>query len=186
MSPLPDGGAGGIELADDLNRAVRFHGHLCPGLLIGYRAARAGMKRLEAGRSEDEELVALVENDSCAVDAVQSLTGATFGKGNFFFFDHGKQVFTFALRPSGRAVRLALKAGALGDGSVSRDEKRQRLMSMEDEELFDIREETIKLPPEAEIRKSVICQSCGEPVMETRIEKVGGKVLCIPCRRRAG
>ena len=65
----------------DLAMAVEFHGHLCPGLTIGYLAAKVGLERLGIGRAEDEELIAIVENDSCAVDAVQVLTGCTFGKG---------------------------------------------------------------------------------------------------------
>ncbi|NIP44160.1 MAG: formylmethanofuran dehydrogenase, partial [candidate division Zixibacteria bacterium] len=54
------------------------------------------------------ELVAVVENDSCAVDAVQVLTGCTFGKGNLFFRDYGKQVYTFFRRPSGDFLRIAI------------------------------------------------------------------------------
>ncbi|MCX6690277.1 MAG: FmdE family protein, partial [Methanoregula sp.] len=41
--------------------AVAFHGHSCPGLALGYRAAEYAMKALSAGRSEDEDLVAIVE-----------------------------------------------------------------------------------------------------------------------------
>ena len=43
---------------------VRFHGHECPGLAIGYRMALAGLETLKSMRSEDEELVAIVENDA--------------------------------------------------------------------------------------------------------------------------
>ncbi|NIT04240.1 formylmethanofuran dehydrogenase, partial [Candidatus Saccharibacteria bacterium] len=42
---------------------VEFHGHLCPGLAIGFRVARAALDEL-GQRAEDEELVAVVENDS--------------------------------------------------------------------------------------------------------------------------
>ncbi len=58
--------------------------------------------------SQDEEIVAVVENDSCAVDAVQVLTGCTFGKGNLLFKDHGKQVYTFINRNTNDAVRVSL------------------------------------------------------------------------------
>ena len=173
-------------VSQDLKEAISFHGHFCPGLLIGYRAAKAGMSRLGSVRSGDEELVAMVENNSCAVDAVQVLAGATFGKGNLFFKDHGKQVFTFARRPSGRAVRVALKAGALGGGGESREDKSRMLLQKPDDELFDIEEATIDLPAEAEIRKSVLCDSCGEPVMETRTREVKGRLLCIPCAEKGG
>jgi hypothetical protein len=49
---------------------VQFHGHECPGLAIGYRMATAAMEALESFRAEDEELVAIVENDACGVDAL--------------------------------------------------------------------------------------------------------------------
>ncbi|MFP4655658.1 MAG: FmdE family protein [Methanohalobium sp.] len=67
-------------------KAVEFHGHQCPGLAIGYRAAQIALDKFK-NRSEDEELVAIVENNSCAVDAIQSQTRCTFGKGNFVFRD---------------------------------------------------------------------------------------------------
>ena len=39
---------------------VRFHGHSCPGLASGYRAATAAMEALGVRRPEDEELVAIL------------------------------------------------------------------------------------------------------------------------------
>lgn len=44
--------------------AIRFHGHVCPGLIIGYRAAKVAQSAFRVERSEDEELVAIVENDA--------------------------------------------------------------------------------------------------------------------------
>lgn len=89
---------------DDLKQAVEFHGHLCPGLAIGYRVAK--YIREHYPRSEDEELVCIAENRSCSVDAVQEILGCTAGKGNLIFKDHGKQVFTFFSRDDGRATRI--------------------------------------------------------------------------------
>ena len=86
---------------EDFQKGVDFHGHVCPGLAIGYRAAKAGMEWLSAKRAEDEEVVAIVETDACGADAIQVLTGCTFGKGNFFHRDYGKQVFTLLGRKIG-------------------------------------------------------------------------------------
>jgi len=189
----------------DLAALVNFHGHLCPGLAIGYRATLAGLERLGIDRAEDEELIAIVENDSCSVDAAQLLAGTTFGKGNLFFRDYGKQVFTFARRDEERAVRVALKAGAFAEGRQQsainekikagtateedkklaagwRQEKLDRLLNDPLEELFDVREAVIELPPPATIHRSVICESCGEPVMDTRTVKQEGKIICLSCQ----
>jgi formylmethanofuran dehydrogenase subunit E len=168
----------------ELQRCVEFHGHFCPGLTIGYRASLAGLERLGARRAEDEELIAIVENNSCSVDAVQVLTGCTFGKGNLFFRDYGKQVFTFALRPSGRAVRVALKPRERQERAPSapdREARAQWLLDAPVERIFDVREMTIPLPGEAEIHESLTCARCGEPVMATRTKRRGSQTLCIPC-----
>src|SRR5512147_320750 len=93
--------------SDDLRDAIQFHGHLCPGLALGYRVAKAALRELGADRPQDEELVAVVENDSCAADAIQFITGCTFGKGNLIFRDYGKHVYTIFNRRSGRGVRIS-------------------------------------------------------------------------------
>lgn len=82
----------------DLKNAIDFHGHMCPGLAMGYRVARYVRERYP--RSEDEELVCIAENKSCSVDALQALLGCTAGKGNLIIKDHGKQAFTFYSRKS--------------------------------------------------------------------------------------
>jgi formylmethanofuran dehydrogenase subunit E len=51
--------------------------------------ATAAMELLESFRAEDEELVAIAKNDACSVDALQCVTGRTFGKGNLLFRDYG-------------------------------------------------------------------------------------------------
>ncbi|MHB1458991.1 MAG: FmdE family protein [Armatimonadota bacterium] len=168
----------------DLLETIRFHGHLCPGLAIGYRAAKTALDRLGTVRAEDEDLIAIVENDSCSTDAVQWLTGCTFGKGNFIFRDFGKQVFTFAIRPTGKAVRISLKQSDMlkGESAVQdREAKIHHLLSAPVEEVFDVKEMTIELPMSAQIHETLVCQNCGEGVMATRTVLDTGRILCIPC-----
>lgn len=178
-----------MEVPEDLRAASEFHGHLCPGLAIGYRAVKAAAAVMDLSRSRDEELVCVVENDSCSVDAVQYLTGCTFGKGNLVFRDHGKQVFTFASRSRpGKAVRVSLRAGALpapgGEDPAERRRKAlERLLEAPAGELFDVREIDFQIPEEAVIRPSVPCAQCGEPTMETRLVEADGRRLCLPCFR---
>jgi len=178
-------------LPEDLERVVAFHGHLCPGVLIGYRAAKAGLAALGAVRAEDEELIAIVENDSCAADAVQVLAGCTFGKGNLFFRDYGKQVFTFAVRPSGRAVRVSLRHDAARGGEeadLPEAERRARrvrlLLEAPDDVLLKVEHCRVDLPETARLHASVLCEACGEKVMETRVRRVAGRTLCIPCAEK--
>jgi len=168
-----------------LREAVRFHGHLCPGLLIGYRAALLGLNRLGGDRSEDEELVAIVENDSCSVDGIQFVTGCTFGKGNLIFKDWGKQVFTLAHRPEGQGVRLSFRGDRLKsktpDGTTDRAVFIRLLLDSPDEDLFDVQEVKVDLPHTARIFPSLSCEICGEGTMEPRMVRVRGKKICMDC-----
>ena len=175
------------KLPADLGECVAFHGHLCPGLVIGYRAAKLGMRQLNAQRAGDEELIAIVENDTCAVDAVQVLTGCTFGKGNLFFRDYGKMAFTFATRANGRSVRLSLHpVGPVDAGDVPEGERRRRrigfMLASDPSEMFDVRADALAtLPEAARNRDSAPCDGCGEMVMSTRIRRRGDRNLCVSC-----
>jgi formylmethanofuran dehydrogenase subunit E len=172
-----------LEINDlELKEAVDFHGHLCPGLIIGFKAGQAALDNLGVSRSEDEELVAIVETDACSIDAIQVLTGCTAGKGNFIVKNYGKQVFTIGNRKTGQAIRVALKFGALDFGEeIDREERIERLWDKPIEEIFEVQKIDLKLPPTAEIRDSIECEVCSEPVMETKARLKEGKVVCIPC-----
>ncbi len=165
---------------------IAFHGHSCPGLAMGYRMAAAGLQALKALRSEDEEIVAIVENDACGVDALQCLTGCTFGKGNLIFRDYGKQAFTFYSRQSAQGVRVLLKEGAAPpDTRQDREAFTQWLLDAPEEALVSITPVIIDEPKMAQSRISIACAACDERVMETRLREIDGKPVCIPCAARA-
>lgn len=88
-----------------LNQIQSFHGHLCPGLAMGIQAAQIALAQI-GKHAMDEEVVAVVETDMCGVDAIQFLTGCTFGKGNLIHRDHGKSAFTFIRRSDNKAIRV--------------------------------------------------------------------------------
>jgi len=160
----------------------RFHGHVCPGLAIGYRMTLAALAALHEQRAEDEEIVAIVENDACGVDAVQFLSGCTFGKGNLIFRDYGKSVYTFYARATGNGVRVAWRANALPD--AVRDRRTAAIdwiLSAPEEVLVAVERVHLEPPARAIIRGSVTCDACGERVMETKTHTLHGQTLCTPC-----
>jgi formylmethanofuran dehydrogenase subunit E len=163
---------------------IRFHGHECPGLAIGYRMAEAAMAHLASLRAGDEELVAIVENDACGVDALQCVTGCTFGKGNLIFRDFGKQVYTVYCRSSRRGVRVLFHGNeAPEDVREDRTAFMRWILSEPAERMLSVADVSIAEPEPARIRQSVTCAVCGERVMETRAEHVDGRPVCIPCAR---
>jgi formylmethanofuran dehydrogenase subunit E len=199
--------AKGILASKEFGKCVEFHGHVCPGVAIGFQAARLLMDRLGVSRAPDEELVATVETDACGADAIQVMTGCTFGKGNFLFKDHGKHAFSLADRKKGRAVRACLRADALpaypehlslfekvrSEQATReemerfrqlREERLQSILAADPESLFTVEEISAEIPPKARIVESGICDVCGEPTMEERLRDINGKMVCIPCAER--
>ncbi|HML38495.1 MAG TPA: formylmethanofuran dehydrogenase subunit E family protein, partial [Bacillota bacterium] len=98
-----------MDIHSQFDKSAEFHGHRCPGLAIGVRAAAEAQKLLGIDRSGDEEIVCVTENDACGVDGIQVLLGCSAGKGNLIFRIRGKQAFSFFNRTSGEAVRMVLK-----------------------------------------------------------------------------
>ncbi len=183
-------------------RTIEFHGHRCPGLSIGIRASEIALR--EVGPSSDEEVVAVTETDMCAVDAVQFLTGCTFGKGNLLFLDHGKIAFSFFRRSDGKSLRILTRHTPradddarlqirlrLDDGHATPEEiasfdaaqleRCDRIMNAGIEDLFEIGPVPFALPERARLFPTLRCDGCGEPFMEPRGRLFRGKKLCLAC-----
>ena len=168
-----------LKIPPELTPVIAFHGHLCPGLLIGWRASRMAMKLLNLSRDVDEEIAAIVENDACGVDAVQAVLGCTFGKGNFIFRDYGKHAYPVFRHSDGSGVRLVYRSP---ESELSRDEHTRRLLTESDEVLFDVKKPEEAIPQRARIHDSENCSVCGEKVMVTRLEtRADGRKVCVPC-----
>jgi formylmethanofuran dehydrogenase subunit E len=189
---------------EDFRKCVDFHGHACPGLAMGYVAAKAAMAWLGERRAEDEEIVAIVETDACGADAVQVMTGCTFGKGNLLFKDYGKTAFSFLSRASGKGIRLCAKPSAFSltpehralfekvwSGKAGEEDlkafwelHRQRTLDVlkrPADDLYLLQEVTTRLPPRAQVLDSRTCGRCGEPVMASRLTETKEGLLCRAC-----
>jgi len=94
---------------ETIEKIISFHGHSCPGLSIGIRASELAQQEL--GDLPDTRMVCIVETDMCGVDAVQFLTGCTFGKGNLIHKDYGKMAFTFSIEKQGRVSVVCSNPG---------------------------------------------------------------------------
>lgn len=177
---------------------------MCGGLALGYRVATEAMKALGCTRAEDEELVAVVENNSCAVDAIQVVCSCTFGKGNLVFRDHGKHVYTLYDRRRGRGVRVFAEwlsheedsefdrlRETVSSGEASGEQERaywakmrersQAVLEAPASAFLTIQDVAEPPPPQARIEPSEPCGECGEATMISRLIDVDGRRLCQPC-----
>jgi formylmethanofuran dehydrogenase subunit E len=196
------------KIPDDLTRCVEFHGHICPGLIYGYRVAKEAIKLMNLKRAVDEEVVAVCENDSCAVDALQVLLGTVAGKGNLIIKDFGKNAYTVLSRKTRQSYRFSRKThydyngrdkstfdrleAAVKDGAVTDNDRYQlKRLKVDDllerpfEEIFITTEVPFDEPLYAKLAPSEACAVCGEMTMAAKMIKLGdGRQVCIPCSQK--
>ncbi|MBW2248376.1 MAG: formylmethanofuran dehydrogenase [Deltaproteobacteria bacterium] len=194
-----------FNLPEDLKKCIEFHGHLCPGLVYGYLVAKEAITLLKLKRSKDEEVVAISENDSCAVDALQIMLGTSTGKGNLILKDYGKNAYTIFNRSHKKAFRFSRKRyyryggefeeefsrldQAISSDTASEREKwRHKMLKAKDllskpfSDVFSSKEVDIVMPPYAALARSEACAKCGEMTMSTKMVRgENGKRICIPC-----
>lgn len=196
-----------FKLPDDLNTCIEFHGHLCPGLIYGYLVAKEAIKLLHLKRSKDEEIVAISENDSCAVDALQVLLGTSIGKGNLILKDYGKNAYTIIHRQHKKAYRFSRNQSydymgeskeafvhldaAISAGTATEKEKWRHkhlksadLLTRPFHNFFTTKAIDFFMPPYAPLARSEACPKCGEMTMSTKlVDTENGECVCIPCSR---
>jgi formylmethanofuran dehydrogenase subunit E len=173
-----------------LAEAVAFHGHLCPGQVLGVRMAMAGCRELgfASPRTAGKRLVVLVEIDRCATDAIQTLTGVSLGKRTLKHVDYGKMAATFADVVTGRAVRVVarddarLRAVEWAPGEAdARRTQAAAYRSMPESVLLRLEPVTVNPGWLDRKRVRVSCDACGEGVNYEREVRVGDLVLCRGC-----
>ena len=160
------------------NKAAAFHGHVCGGLTIGYKAALYAIELLGLTFSPDEELVCIAENDACGCDAIQAILGCSVGKGNLLFHMTGKQAFSFYERKTGKSLRLVLRPS---DRKMTRQESFAYYQSLALKDMFDVKETKLPLPQRAQVFESYVCEGCGEVTGAKWIRMENGKKLCVDC-----
>ena len=186
------------------DKAVQFHGHSCPGIAIGVVVSKIVIEEFWGNVIDD--MVGIVENDACGVDAIQALLGCTFGNGKLIHKDYGKSVYTFYNRGKDKAIRISRKPDAnvspenqkkrrelnekVRKGVTTTHEKleynKQRQNQIKSilergRELFTLQEIQVLPPPKRVMMTAILCENCQEQTQVNRTREKNGKKLCIPC-----
>lgn len=173
-----------------LVEAVRFHGHQCPGQVLGVRMVLAGCRAIgvDQPRKAGKDLVVFVEIDRCATDAIQALTGVSLGKRTLKHLDYGKMAATFANVRSGHAVRVAAREAARERAwewaplAVSaREAQILGYRYMPEHDLLAL--DPVRINPGWLDRRRVRvrCAVCAEGINYEREVSVDGRPLCRSC-----
>lgn len=160
---------------------IRFHGHECPGVTIGYLMAREAMKAMPA----DAQLIAIAENRTCGVDALQWVTGCTAGKANLIFKDHGKQAYTVYSAETKKGVRVVFDGQRIA-ADIRQDKAAfiKWLLTTDPKVFLIVKPVDVNEPEVARTRESAPCSACGEAVSLTHLRESDGRKMCIPCAEK--
>jgi len=151
-----------------LEEASKFHGHLGPFLLLGFKAGSLGRELV--GASNDKELEALVMVPlrtpfSCIIDGVQCSTGCTLGKLNIKASDSPRFEVIIRNKRNGKEIIIKIKREVIDRLKGIKDMKEavKLLRSMNISEIFEIsiqppREEYLRTFSLSELHDKVIHQ----------------------------
>lgn len=191
-------------MSTEFKDVVDFHQHLCLDIAIGYRAGKALVREMGDELKNMKEVVAHVGNETCAVDAIQEVTGCTFGKRNIYLDHIGKPVYILHNTKTGNAVRAYCtywetfdhtelrtlrKAAKAADASEAEkaallkktEETIETVLAAPESELFSITRIKLPAPPKSGKYLAEACADCGEQADVALLREVGGKKICTEC-----
>jgi len=110
------------------------HGHVCPGVTIGYKAALYAKKLLDLDFSEGERVVCITTNETCPVDAIRIIMRCGIEKDSTDTSQTGRLGFVFHNQITRRGIRLSYTAPNIG--GTTKEETQQLIFHLQPEELF--------------------------------------------------
>jgi len=191
---------------EQFEMAVAFHGHKCPAMPLGFRAAEAAMKKLGVKRAQDKELYVISETGKghaagCFLDGIMSATGCTYGKSNIEKKYYNKMAFTLIDVVRGKSVRVRLKDEFFGNmlnspfvvqrkqgvppqdiSSELADPLVNNVLNMPEEKFLEIGTvEAYEFSKSNACFDTGLCTKCGERVFINKLSKTEAGLVCIPC-----
>jgi formylmethanofuran dehydrogenase subunit E len=182
------------SLEELLHKAEIAHGHMCAGQILGVRMSVLGLRSLgieDPLGADRKRLVAFVEIDRCATDAIGMVTGCRLGKRTLKFRDWGKMAATFVDLSAGTGSRIVALENSRDlarelhpDVQIKSHQQMLSYRELSDEQLFRVERVRVAVDP-AELpgykAERVVCARCGEGINFGRYEEIGGQRLCLPC-----
>ena len=120
-----------VKTSKILKKAIDFHGHLGPYLVLGIQMGNLAIDRLKCKRHfgiRTEVKGAVNKPKSCLIDGIQVATGCTYGKGNIQKEEGSRIQAIFQNLQNNKKIKLFLKQDLI--------KKLDSLKGYKDSELF--------------------------------------------------
>ena len=170
----------------------RHHDHLCPRQVLGVRMGMHAANLFGLALPQnDKRLFAFVETDGCLIDGIAVASGCWVGNRTMRVMDYGKSAATFVDTQTHLALRITPTRGsrtrALAYAPDAPDRWHGQLVAyqvMPAYELLNAEEVSLSVSLSAIISQHghrVVCERCGEDIINEREVKVDGEILCRAC-----
>ena len=181
-----------IELTPFYQQAARLHHHLCPRIVLGVRmAVYAGDVLGLTLPQTDKRLLVVAETDGCFTDGLAVAANCWVGRRTLRVEDYGRVAATFVNTQTGKAVRLLPQPNARELARQQVPEAANRWQAqllgyqrMSPEQLLLVQSVTLTIDVQAWIGRPgqrVICDGCGEEVINGRERTINDRLLCPAC-----
>ncbi len=180
------------SLSQLLEASAALHRHLCPRQVLGVRMGLLAGEVLGLDLPQtDKRLLTVVETDGCASDGVAVATNCWVGRRTMRVEDYGKVAATFVDTATGRAIRVSARPGirqrARDCAPEARNKWEAQLLGyqrMPSNELLSAQGVQLKMTIEKIVSRAgvrVLCEICGEEIMNEREVIQDGMTLCRAC-----
>jgi formylmethanofuran dehydrogenase subunit E len=179
-------------LEELLAQSATHHHRLCPRQVLGVRIGVLAGLALEIPLPQtNKRLLAIAETDGCMVDGLSAATGCYAGRRTLRIEDYGKIAATFVDTLTEQAIRVAprrnIRELAWEYAPSARNRWEAQLIGYQhipDELLLDWQRVELTVSVKRVIGqagKRVVCERCGEEVINQREILRQGAVLCKSC-----
>ena len=183
---------GFASMAKLLEQSASRHTKLCPRQVLGVRMGLLAGKVLGLDvPSAGKRLISLVETDGCAADGVSAATGCTVGNCRLRVVDFGKVAVTFVDMKCDQAIRNVPRHGIrdlaqrlVPDAKSRWHAQLKAYQLMTNTDLLAVNRVRLRISLEKLLSKPgirVICDVCGEEVLNEREVVLEGAILCRAC-----
>jgi formylmethanofuran dehydrogenase subunit E len=133
------------KLDEELKNIEKFHGHLGPYVVVGYRMGKIANKKLGSDPFSKKVLVytGKIPPLSCLIDGIQISSGCTIGKGNLEVKNENQAKAIFS-KNSGKGIEITLKEEIKQEIDTNVTEENlvkisEKIFKKTDNELFKIK-----------------------------------------------
>jgi formylmethanofuran dehydrogenase subunit E len=184
------------KLDDLLILSATHHHNICPRQVLGVRAGLLAGLLLDLPLPQsDKRLLTIAETDGCFVDGLSAATGCYVGRRTLRIEDFGKTAATFVDSITERAIRIhpktSAREGAWEFAPSAQNSWEAQLIGYQhtpDELLFHWQWVELTVPVKqivGQAGKRVVCEICGEEIINQREVIREGMVLCKTCAGEA-